>query len=294
MARLTLVLIGLTGVLAGALGFSLVDRAEPQADTAAIRAIVDEALTAREAQLAAAAVPPPVEPVAVEAAQVDPSVINPMIEDYLMSDPTILQRLSAALETQIRSAEREAATTAIASMRDVIFNDAGQVVLGNPQGDVTLVEMFDYNCGYCRNALPDLAALIAEDPNLRVVLKEFPILSNESIDAARIGVLVSQSGVDYWAFHEALFTSRGQVNKETALAAAADLGLSRVNLELQMEDEAVSKSIQTSYDIAQALNITGTPTYIIGDEVIPGAIGVDELRLRIENMRTCGQTECDS
>jgi protein-disulfide isomerase len=293
MARLTLALVGLTGVLAGALGFSLVDRAEPPADTATIRAIVDEALTAREAQLAAMAVPPPIEPVAVEAAQVDPSVINPMIEDYLMSDPTILQRLSAALETQIRSAEREAATTAIASMRDVIFNDAGQVVLGNPQGDVTLVEMFDYNCGYCRNALPDLAALIAEDPNLRVVLKEFPILSNESIDAARIGVLVSQSDVDYWAFHEALFTSRGQVNKETALTAAADLGLSRVNLELQMEDEAVSKSIQTSYDIAQALNITGTPTYIIGNEVIPGAIGVDELRLRIENMRTCGQTECD-
>jgi len=159
---------------------------------------------------------------------------------------------------------------------------------------VTLVEFFDYNCGYCRSALPDLATLLAEDPNLRVIFKEFPILSNESIDAARIAVLVGDSDVDYWSFHEALFTSRGKVDKDVALAAAADLGLSPVSLELDMGTDSVSRTIQTSYEIAKALNITGTPTYIIGNEVIPGAIGVDELRQRIANMRECGETQCDS
>jgi protein-disulfide isomerase len=285
MSRVTLALVALTGILAGALGYSVLNRPAPQTDAVAVRAIVQDILQAREAAPAADA--------ATEVAAIDPAVLNPMIEDFLMSDPLILQRMSTALDTKLRTAEREQATQSIAAMKETIFNDPGQVVLGNPEGDVTLVELFDYNCGYCRNALPDLATLLAEDPNLRVVLKEFPILSNESIDAARVGVLVSQSDVDYWAFHEALFTSRGQVDKATALAAAANLGLSPVSLELQMGEETVSKAIQTSYEIAKALNITGTPTYIIGNEVIPGAIGIDELRARISNMRACGETRCE-
>jgi protein-disulfide isomerase len=289
MPRLTLALVALIGVLAGTLGYSVWNRPVPQTDEAAVRAIVQTALAEREAAAPPAAAPPP----APAVAQLDPAQLNPLIENFLMSDPTILQRLSTALDTQLRSAEREQATTAIAGMREVIFNDPGQVVLGNPDGDVTLVELFDYNCGYCRSALPDLATLLAEDPGLRVVLKEFPILSNESMEAARIAVLVGQSDVDYWRFHEALFTSRGQVDKAVALAAAADLGLSPVSLELQMNEEAVARTIKTSYDIAQALNITGTPTYIIGNEVIPGAIGIDELRTRIRNMRACGETECE-
>src|SRR5690606_20753675 len=104
-------------------------------------------------------------------------------------------------------------------------------------------------------------------------------------------VLVGNSDVDYWSFHEALFTSRGQVDKQVALAAAADLGLSPVAIELDMGTDAVSRTIQTSYEIAKALNITGTPTYIIGNEIIPGAIGVDDLRSRIANMRACGETQ---
>jgi protein-disulfide isomerase len=126
-----------------------------------------------------------------------------------------------------------------------------------------------------------------------VVLKEFPILSNESIDAARVAVLVGQSDADYWAFHETLFTNRGKVDKQAALAAAADLGLSPVALELDMGTDPVSSTIQTSYEIAKALNITGTPTFIIGTEIIPGAVGVDELRERIANMRACGKARCE-
>lgn len=283
MSRLTLALVAALGVVGGALGYSVLNPPQPQTDTAAIRAVVDEVLAAREAQAAA---------IAPVLANIDPAVLNPMIEQYLLSEPKLLQRMSVALEETLRVEEQSKARTAIANMQDVIYNGPGQVVVGNPDGDVTLVEFFDYNCGYCRNALPDLAALLAEDPNLRVILKEFPILSNESIDAARVGVLVGETDADYWAFHEALFSSRGKVDKAVALAAAQEIGLSPISLEIQMADERVAKSIQTSYQIAQELGITGTPTYIIGNEIIPGAIGLDGLRDRIANMRECGETSC--
>lgn len=288
MSRVTLALVAVAGILAGALFYSVVNKPVPQTDTAAVQALIDEAISAYHAKRIAEAAATP-----QDGAQIDAAVLNPMIESYLMSDPKILQRMSVALDTTLQAEEREQATTAIASMQDAIFNDPDQVVLGNPDGDVTLVEFFDYNCGYCRAAVPDMAALLAEDPNLRIVLKEFPILSNESIDAARVAVLVGKADVDYWTFHETLFTSRSQVDKQVALAAASDLGLSPVGLELDMGTDAVAKTIQTSYEIARALNITGTPTYIIGNEIIPGAIGIDELRTRIANMRACGETQCE-
>jgi protein-disulfide isomerase len=285
MQRLALIIVAVVGVLAGGFGVAwYMKPTAPTTDTAAVRAIVEDVLAEHEAAE---------EPVEVATAEIDPDVLNPMIENYLMGDPSILRRMSVALETQMRAEERETARAALALVEDDIYNAEGHVVLGNPKGDVTLVEFFDYNCGYCRQAVPDLAKLLAEDPNLRVILKEFPILSQESIEAARVAVLVAEADVDYWQFHETLFTSRGQVTKETALQAAEDLGLSRVSLELEMDTEKVAEVIQNSYEIAQALNITGTPTYIIGDEIIPGAIGVDELRDRIANMRECGSTVCD-
>lgn len=287
MSRVTIALVALVGITAGALGYSVLSKPTPQTDTVAVQALIDQAIAKYDSTRAVQATAAP-----QEVAAVDPTVINQMIESYLMGDPKILQRMSVALDTTLQAEQRDKATTAIASMQDAIFNDPDQVVLGNPDGDVTLVEFFDYNCGYCRSSLPDLATLLAEDPNLRVVLKEFPILSNESIDAARIAVLVGKSDVDYWTFHETLFTSRNKVDKQVALAAAADLGLSPVALELDMGTEPVSRAIQTSYEIAQALGISGTPAYIIGNEVIAGAVGADQLRARIANMRACGATEC--
>ena len=280
MKSLSIVLAAVAGILAGALGYSLLNQPQPQTDALAVRAIVEQVLAEQPA------------PEAAEVAAIDAATLNPMIEDFLMSDPKLLQRLSIALEDTLRVEEQARTETAMTEFRDAIFSAPDQIVVGNPDGDVTLVEFFDYNCGYCRQAVPDMAALIAEDPNLKVILKEFPILSNESIDAARIGVLVSKTDADYWTFHETLFSSRGKVDKAVALQAAADQGLSQIDLELRMGEEQVARTIQKSYEIAQALGITGTPTYIIGNEIIPGAIGADELRTRIANMRECGSTQC--
>ncbi|WIY54284.1 thioredoxin domain-containing protein [Devosia sp. YIM 151766] len=279
MNRLSIVLAAVAGILAGALGFSLLNQPQPETDAVAVRAIVEQVLAEQVAEAPAPAM-------------VDPAALNPLIEDFLMSDPKVLQRLSVALEDTLRVEEEERTKVAMTDFRDAIFHAPDQIVIGNPDGDVTLVEFFDYNCGYCRAALPDMAALLAEDPNLKVILKEFPILSNESIDAARIGVLVSETEADYWTFHQTLFSSRGKVDKAVALQAATEQGLSPIDLELRMGEEQVARTIQKSYEIAQALGITGTPTYIIGNEIIPGAIGADELRSRIANMRECGSTQC--
>jgi protein-disulfide isomerase len=284
MPRALLVIAVLLGVLVGGAAVYLFRPAAPTVDEVGLRSLVTEMIAARETELSAQA--------PMSSGQIDPSVLNPMIEDYLMSDPRILERLSTALETELRTAEAAANKAAIASMKEVIFDDPDQIVIGNPDGDVTLVEMFDYNCTYCRGALPDLAALLAEDPNLRVILKEFPILSKDSVDAARVAVVVSQEDVDYWVFHQALFQARGQVTGEVALAAATDLGLNPIDLEMRMQSQPVTDVIEKSYQIARTLNVTGTPTYIIGEEVIPGAVGIEELRMRIANMRECGATFC--
>lgn len=263
---------------------ALLAQAKPAAttDVAAVTQIVTEVLEKQKAEA-----PPQ------SVAQLDAATLNPMIEDYLLGNPRILQRVSEALDAEIKTAQAAERRDALATLEPVIYDDPDHIVLGNPKGDVTLVELFDYNCGYCRSAVPDMATLLAEDPNLRVILKEFPILSQGSVDAAKVAVIVGRDkSIDYWQFHQKLFTSRGQVTKETALTAAQQLGLNPVEVGLEMEGSDVNAVIAKSFQIADGLNVSGTPTYIIGDEVIPGAIGLDGLRQRIANMRKCGSTTC--
>lgn len=284
MPRLTLALVLVAGLLGGGLAASLLLRPEPGLDEAGVRAVVSKVLAEQ----------PKAEAAPIETAAVDAETINPMIEAYLLDNPRVLEQMTLALQAEQRTAKLAANKQAIGELASIIYDDPDNIILGNPDGDVTIVELFDYNCGYCRQALPDLATLLAEDPNLKVVLKEFPILSQESVDAARVAVQVADADADYWTFHQALFTSRGKVTAETALTEAQKLGLNRVTLELGMNSAKVTQAIERSYQIARGLNITGTPSYIIGDEVIPGAVGIDQLRTRIKNMRACGATECES
>ncbi|MEO6012916.1 MAG: DsbA family protein [Devosia sp.] len=279
MSRLSFALVLLVGILAGGLGVSLLDRGPAPLRDNDVRGIITDMLAADKA--------------GTPVAELDPAKVNTLIEDYLMSDPEILQRVSDKLAAVKKVTAREAQKKLIQDNHAAIYDDAGNVILGNPNGDVTLVEMFDYNCGYCRGALPDMATLMAEDPNLKIVLKEFPILSDGSVEAAKVAVLVNEDPqLDYWAFHQNLFSARGQVGVDQALKAAEAVGGSRVAMMLNMNAPAVSATLQKSYALADALQISGTPTYIIGDEMIPGAIGLDKLRVKIANMRDCGSTEC--
>jgi protein-disulfide isomerase len=300
MPRLTVLLFALVAVVGFGVAWVAVRPAPVGLSESEVRSIVSEAIAQEPAPLTDDTVRSLITAALADRdadrqqshMPIDAETLNPLIEDYLLTNPRILQRVSAALDQEIKAAEAEQAREAIAAQQTEIYEDPDHIVLGNPNGDVTLVELFDYNCGYCRQALPDLATLLAEDPNLKVILKEFPILSQESIDAARIGILVGESDADYWAFHQKLFTGRGRVDGKMALAAAEDLGLNPVNLQLEMSTPRIDAILQKSYKLADALSVSGTPTYILGDEIIAGAVGIDALRTRIANMRACGKTDC--
>ena len=172
------------------------------------------------------------------------------------------------------------ASAAIAGNESQLFSSPHQVTLGNPAGDVTLVEFFDYNCGYCKRALPDMLTLLKADPKLKIVLKEFPILGPGSADAARVAVAVRMQdpgGEKYLAFHRELLGSPGPASKEKALAAAKDQGLDMTRLEQDMASDEVKKTLTEDMTLAGALGIRGTPSYVIGGNLVVGAIGVAAL-----------------
>lgn len=224
--------------------------------------------------------------------EVAAATINPMIEQYLMDNPRILQRVSERLQDELAAEERQNTRVALASMTDELYNDPDHVVIGNPDGDVTLIEFFDYNCVYCRQSLPDIARLMQDDPNLKIILKEFPVLSAGSLEAAKIAMAVSKTDADYWTFHQALYTGRGQVDGDAALKAAEDLGLDKDSLIAVANSQETLDAIQRNYAAADTLGISGTPTFIVGDELIPGALGYDALKQMIDNVRACGSADC--
>ena len=168
------------------------------------------------------------------------------------------------------------------------------MTLGNPQGDVTFVEFFDYNCGYCKRALDDMMQLMAKDPKLKVVLKEFPVLGPGSLEAARVGVAVrmqDKTGKKYLDFHQKLLMGRGQADKARAMAAAKEAGLDVARIEKDLASDEVKASLEEAFKLAEKLGLNGTPSYVIGDNVVVGAVGLAALREKVNSAR-CGKATC--
>lgn len=179
-------------------------------------------------------------------------------------------------------------TAAIASNAKLLIESPHQVTLGNSHGNVTLVEFFDYNCGFCKRALPDMLALLKGDPNLKVVLKEFPILGPGSVEAARVAIAVRMqdgNAEKYLAFHEELLGNSGPASKEKALAAAKDQGLDVARIEKDLASGEVGQTLSENMKLANALGISGTPGYVIGKDVVVGAIGLTGLEQHIKAAR---------
>ena len=207
------------------------------------------------------------------------------IRDYLLANPEVLQEVVTELERQRIDRQAAQQADAIELYRDLLLDSPRQAVIGNPNGDVTLIEFFDYNCTYCKRALDDI--------NLRIVLKEFPVLGVGSTEAAQIaGAVVLLAPDRYNEFHQLLLGTAAQATGELALAAAAEIGLDPAEVEAIAGTAEVSAIIEESYMLADALGLTGTPSYVIGDEVIVGAVGYDMLRGMIESMRACGAAAC--
>ena len=220
--------------------------------------------------------------------------IERIIRDYLLRNPEVLQEAIAELEKRQAKTDAEKNKAAVKENADALFNSSRHVVIGNPKGDVNFVEFFDYNCGYCKRAVADMMALMKNDANLRVVLKEFPVLGPGSQDAAKVAVAVrmqDKSGKKYLEFHQKLMGGRGQVDKARALAAAKEAGLDVVRIERDLSSDEVRATIEESFKLADKLSLNGTPAYVIGDDVVVGAVGVEALREKI-NVARCGKATC--
>jgi protein-disulfide isomerase len=219
--------------------------------------------------------------------------IEKVIRDYLVANPEVIEEAIQVLQQRREDEAATAQTQAIEERRDLIFDSEHQAVVGNPEGDITLVEFFDYNCSYCKRAVSDMNALIESNPDLRIVLKEFPILTEGSMQAARIAAAVKDIAPDkYLEFHVELFTRPGQADGAKALEVARDIGLDAEAIEQASRASSVSANIAEVRDLAGALGISGTPSYVIGEELVPGAIGYEGLQERVTAMRECGKTMC--
>jgi protein-disulfide isomerase len=207
--------------------------------------------------------------------------IEGIMKDYLMAHPEVLQDAMAALDKKQQEAEAEKARTSIKDNNATLFNSPHQVVLGNPQGTTTVVEFFDYNCGYCKKALPDMLTLLKSDSNIKFVLKEFPVLGEGSVEAAHVAVaarMQDPTGKKYIEFHQKLLGGRGPADKAHALAAAKDAGYDMARLEKDMDSPEVKATIDENMKLADALGVNGTPSYVIGGELVVGAVGLDALK----------------
>jgi len=222
------------------------------------------------------------------------SEIERIVREYLVSHPEVLQEAMAELDKRQTAAEEAKHKAAIQQYSKALFSSPRQVVLGNPNGNVTFVEFFDYNCGYCKHAMSDMLTLLKDDPKLKVVLKEFPVLGPGSVEAARVAVAVrmqDKTGQKYLEFHKELLGGRGAADKARALAVAKSVGMDMARIEKDMDSAEVKATMEENFKIAEALGLNGTPSYVIGDNVVVGAIGLQGLEEKINTAR-CGKTTC--
>jgi protein-disulfide isomerase len=220
--------------------------------------------------------------------------IERIIKEYLISHPEVLQEAIAELDKRQAAADVEKAKAAVAGNAETLFNSTRQVVLGNPKGDVTMVEFFDYNCGFCKKAMADMFELLKDDPKLRIILKEFPVLGPGSVEAARVAVAVrmqDKSGKKYIEFHQKLLGGRGQADKARALAVAKEVGMDMKRIDTDLASDEIKVSLEESLKLAETLGLNGTPSYIVGNDVVIGAVGLDALRVKVSTAR-CGKATC--
>jgi protein-disulfide isomerase len=221
--------------------------------------------------------------------------IEKIVREYLLAHPEILQEALGELEKRQNAADLEKARSAVREHATMIYNSPRQITLGNPQGEITMVEFFDYNCGFCKKAMADMTDLIKANPNLKFVLKEFPVLGEGSVQAAQVAVAVRMQdktgGKKYLEFHQKLLGGRGAADKARALAVAKEVGMNMAQIDKDMASPEVKATLEESRVMAEALGLNGTPSYIVGPDVVVGAVGLPALQERI-NIARCGKASC--
>jgi protein-disulfide isomerase len=220
--------------------------------------------------------------------------IRGVVREYLIQNPEVLFE---AQQEWNRRQQAKLAETREATLESYVAKlDASKLhaTLGNPKGDVTLVEFFDYNCGFCRRAIKDIDALVDADPNLRVVVMELPVIREESVGAAQVSIAVNRIAPDkFRAFHDKMLAGKALATKASALKVAKEVGVDMARLEPAMTAKDVEDTLIESKELADALGVEATPTYVVGDAVVPNTSRVvEDLKGRIAAIRKCGKAVC--
>ena len=199
----------------------------------------------------------------------DRATLNSIIEDFIRNNPEIVRDTLIALAAREKAERKQ---TGLSKVRD----DQGDPVMGNANGTITLYEFSDYNCGYCKRVFEPIQQLVRDNPDVRLVIKEFPILSQSSLVAAKAAIAAEMQG-KFGDYHIAMMTYRGQITDAVVMRMAAQVGVDIEQLKSDMENPKTMAIIQRTREAAAALEINGTPGLVVGDTVVPGAIGLDEL-----------------
>jgi protein-disulfide isomerase len=210
--------------------------------------------------------------------------VKELVLETIRENPQILLEAMSILEAQKQQAQSAAIAAVLEAEREVLERDPNAPALGSPDGDVTVVEFFDYNCPYCRRSTPELTGLLEEDENLRLVMREWPILGEGSVFAARAALAAREQDM-YQEMHEALMALQQPADEMSVLRLAEALGLDVDRLKADMESSEIEEHLATSMRLAQALGVTGTPAFVIGDELIAGYVEQDVLEAAVEQAR---------
>jgi len=210
--------------------------------------------------------------------------IEQIVHDYLVANPEVVVEALQAYQNKMSEAQAQSADQAMSDMAVDLYGDPDTPETGNPDGDVVIVEFFDYRCGYCRRSAPDIFALLRDDPNVRFIYKEFPILGPGSVMAARAALASREQGL-YREFHEALMTADIDFSEDSIMRVADQVGLDIDRLKADMEDPKIRAHVESNYKLAEALGIRGTPAFIIDGELIPGALDRAELDQLVSEAR---------
>lgn len=206
------------------------------------------------------------------------------VRDYLLANPEVILEAVQGLQARQRAAEEGQGQTILAERGEEVFRDPASPLGGNPEGDVTLVEFFDYNCPYCRRVAPVMLEAEAADPQLRIVYKELPILGPDSEFAAKAALAAHRQGL-YVPFHKALMQAKGAADEASVLAVAAEVGLDLERLKVDMQDPAIALAIERNLQLAIALRINGTPGFVVGKQILRGAADLGTLQELIRQAR---------
>ena len=224
---------------------------------------------------------------AMSAQEMSKDEMRDFVLETIRDNPEIVMEAIQTLQARQEQSQADQAQAVLSANRAALEQDPTAPVVGNPDGDVTVVEFFDYNCGYCRRTYSDVQNLLGSDSNLRLVLREWPILGEESVYAAR-AALASRAQGKYEEFHNALMQNNGRANEASVLRIAKELGMDTDQLVRDMDAPEVAAHIQTSMQLTQALNLNGTPAFIFGDQLVPGAIEFEQMQALVAEIRDAG------